>query len=126
MELKGTKIQKISGSLNKFPCSPLDAGITGVYSPRLYTNLIDKVDKWRVETMEFSGNGSRGGKTMVDRPNVVVIVADTFRRDHLGAYGNPTIRTPHLDEFARSSVHLVVPRGCTTRVKVSFSAPRTS
>src|SRR5918995_2861132 len=40
---------------------------------------------------------------MVDRPNVVVIVADTFRRDHLGAYGNPFISTPHLDEFARSS-----------------------
>src|SRR5919112_854878 len=40
----------------------------------------------------------------MDRPNVVVIVADTFRRDHLGAYGNPRIRTPHLDEFARSSV----------------------
>src|SRR3712207_3060117 len=41
---------------------------------------------------------------MTDRPNVVVIVADTFRRDHLGAYGNPFIRTPHLDAFARSSV----------------------
>ncbi len=40
---------------------------------------------------------------MMDRPNVVVIVADTFRADHLGAYGNPTIRTPHLDELARSS-----------------------
>ena len=39
-----------------------------------------------------------------DRPNVVVIVADTFRRDHLGAYGNGHIHTPHLDEFARSSV----------------------
>jgi arylsulfatase A-like enzyme len=37
-------------------------------------------------------------------PNCVVIVSDTFRRDHLGAYGNPFIRTPHLDEFARSSV----------------------
>ena len=41
---------------------------------------------------------------MTDRPNIVVIVADTFRRDHLGAYGNPRIRTPYLDEFARSSV----------------------
>ena len=39
-----------------------------------------------------------------NRPNVVVIVADTFRRDHLGAYGNGRIRTPHLDEFARQSV----------------------
>ena len=33
----------------------------------------------------------------MDRPNVVLIVADTFRRDHLGAYGNPFIRTPNLD-----------------------------
>jgi arylsulfatase A-like enzyme len=41
---------------------------------------------------------------MTDRPNIVVIVADTFRRDHLGAYGNPWIHTPYLDEFARSSV----------------------
>ncbi len=41
---------------------------------------------------------------MSTRPNVVVIVADTFRRDHLGAYGNPYIHTPNLDAFARSSV----------------------
>jgi arylsulfatase A-like enzyme len=60
----------------------------------MFTKLVNKVDKARLG----------GGKMMVDRPNVVVIVADTFRRDHLGAYGNPRIRTPHLDEFARSSV----------------------
>src|SRR4028119_2221407 len=41
---------------------------------------------------------------MSTRPNVVVIVSDTFRRDHLGAFGNTYIHTPHLDEFARSSV----------------------
>ena len=44
-----------------------------------------------------------GRESTVDRPNVVVIVADTFRKDHLEAYGNPFISTPHLDEFARSS-----------------------
>jgi arylsulfatase A-like enzyme len=52
--------------------------------------------------METRGNGGEG--RMANLPNVVVIVADTFRRDHMGAYGNPYIRTPHLDEFARSSV----------------------
>src|SRR5256885_16593752 len=31
-----------------------------------------------------------------------MIVADSFRRDHLGAYGNSTIRTPHLDRLAAS------------------------
>jgi arylsulfatase A-like enzyme len=41
---------------------------------------------------------------MSARHNFVVIVSDTFRRDHLGAYGNPFIHTPYLDEFARSSV----------------------
>ena len=41
---------------------------------------------------------------MSTRPNVVVIVSDTFRRDHLGAYGNTDIHTPNLDAFARSSV----------------------
>ena len=36
--------------------------------------------------------------------NVIWIVADTFRRDHIGAYGNPTIRTPSLDALAAGSV----------------------
>lgn len=41
---------------------------------------------------------------MTERPNVILIVADTFRRDHLGAYGSATIRTPNLDAFAGDSV----------------------
>jgi arylsulfatase A-like enzyme len=41
---------------------------------------------------------------MPERPNVVFIVSDTFRRDHLGAYGNAQIRTPYLDRLARQSV----------------------
>ena len=36
--------------------------------------------------------------------NVIWIVADTFRRDHLGAYGNEYIRTPSLDALASRSV----------------------
>ncbi len=32
--------------------------------------------------------------------NVILIVNDTFRRDHLGCYGNSWIQTPHLDAFA--------------------------
>ncbi len=36
--------------------------------------------------------------------NVVLVVSDTFRRDHLGCYGNQAIRTPNLDAFARHSL----------------------
>jgi arylsulfatase A-like enzyme len=32
--------------------------------------------------------------------NVILIVNDTFRRDHLGCYGNNWIHTPNLDRFA--------------------------
>ncbi len=37
------------------------------------------------------------------RPNIVFIVTDTFRRDHLGLYGNSWIHTPNLDRFAAQS-----------------------
>lgn len=36
--------------------------------------------------------------------NVIWIVADSFRKDHVGAYGNPDIRTPSLDALAAESV----------------------
>lgn len=32
--------------------------------------------------------------------NIIVIVADSLRADHLGCYGNPWIRTPNIDRFA--------------------------
>lgn len=36
--------------------------------------------------------------------NVICILADTLRRDHLGLYGNKTIQTPNFDRFAERSV----------------------
>ncbi len=36
--------------------------------------------------------------------NVVLIISDTFRRDHVGAYGNKWIHTPTLDRLAEESV----------------------
>jgi arylsulfatase A-like enzyme len=35
--------------------------------------------------------------------NVIWIVADTYRQDHMGAYGNGYIRTPSLDGLAAMS-----------------------
>jgi len=36
--------------------------------------------------------------------NLILIVSDTFRRDHLGCYGNSWMRTPNLDSLAEESV----------------------
>lgn len=36
------------------------------------------------------------------RPNFVLFLADQLRADHLGCYGNPVVRTPNVDQLARS------------------------
>ncbi len=35
--------------------------------------------------------------------NVILVMSDSFRRDHIGALGHAWMRTPHLDRFAREA-----------------------
>lgn len=41
---------------------------------------------------------------MSDRPNIILIVADQWRRDCLGVAGHPVVQTPHLDRLAQDGV----------------------
>ena len=36
---------------------------------------------------------------MTDQPNFLLVVTDQQRADHLGCYGNPVLRTPHIDSL---------------------------
>ncbi len=47
-----------------------------------------------------------GEKLFASRPdmNVVLIIIDSLRRDHIGAYGNDWIQTPNLDALAKDSL----------------------
>jgi arylsulfatase A-like enzyme len=36
--------------------------------------------------------------------NIILVIMDSLRKDHVGAYGNDWIHTPHLDAFAQESV----------------------
>jgi arylsulfatase A-like enzyme len=38
------------------------------------------------------------------KPNVLLIMTDQQRKDSIGAYGNPVIKTPHLDSLAAGGV----------------------
>ena len=38
-----------------------------------------------------------------DKMNVILIVLDSLRADHVGCYGNHWGRAPHLDAFAEES-----------------------
>ena len=49
----------------------------------------------------------KGGKralpiptTMAKRPNFLLFITDQHRADHLGCYGHPVLRTPHIDSIA--------------------------
>jgi arylsulfatase A-like enzyme len=44
-----------------------------------------------------------------DAPNVVLVVVDSVRRDHVGVYGNGSIRTPNLDALAKDSLRFSRP-----------------
>ncbi len=37
-------------------------------------------------------------------PNILVIITDQQRQDHLGCYGNPVIQTPNIDRLAAAGV----------------------
>jgi arylsulfatase A-like enzyme len=43
------------------------------------------------------------------RMNVILVIVDTLRRDHVGAYGNDWIKTPSLDALANESLRFTRP-----------------
>jgi arylsulfatase A-like enzyme len=61
---------------------------------------------------DFGGGGDGGGgarraggaKADHGPPNVVLVIIDTLRTDHVGAYGGRAAQTPNLDAFARESL----------------------
>ncbi|MBZ0269885.1 sulfatase-like hydrolase/transferase, partial [bacterium] len=48
--------------------------------------------------------GCARGPQAPDTEGLVLVTLDTFRADHLGCAGNPTVRTPHLDRLERRGV----------------------
>lgn len=47
------------------------------------------------------------GESELDRPNIVLFVADDHGTDAIGAYGNPVIKTPNLDELANEGTKFI-------------------
>ena len=42
--------------------------------------------------------------TNVEGMNVIVVIMDSLRKDHVGAYGNDWIQTPNLDALSKESL----------------------
>ena len=50
--------------------------------------------------------GGGGISRLPDRPNILFLLADDQRPDTIGAWGNPHVRTPHLDRLAAEGFSL--------------------
>ncbi len=59
-----------------------------------------RVPHSKVSAVAFAVSFLKGEKPM----NIILVISDTFRRDHLGCYGNSWIHTPNLDRFASESM----------------------
>ena len=44
------------------------------------------------------------GRPLAGDTNVVLVILDSLRKDHVGAYGNPWIKTPNMDALAKESL----------------------
>ncbi len=55
------------------------------------------------------------------RPNVILIVIDTLRADHVGAYGYSRATTPNIDAFARDGVvfRQAISQGTFTKTSIA-------
>lgn len=63
----------------------------------------------------------------MDRPNIVVIMADQLKASALGLYGNPACPTPNLERLARSGVAFssaITPHPLCVPARVSFWTSR--
>jgi uncharacterized sulfatase len=56
------------------------------------------------------------------RPNIVLVVADDMDHEHLGFLGNPRVKTPTLDELARTGVVFPVAHVPMSRCRPSLAA----
>jgi arylsulfatase A-like enzyme len=63
-------------------------------------------DFLKVAGAGMAGAALIGGAGCGGRPemNVVLVIIDSLRKDHVGAYGNPWIQTPNLDALSKESL----------------------
>jgi len=52
----------------------------------------------------FNSCRTKFEEAKLDRPNIIIIIADDMNWDDCGAYGHPTIKTTHIDNLAKAGM----------------------
>lgn len=68
-----------------------------------------------------AATGCGGGAKSMDRPNVLFVVFDTTRADHLSSYGYEKLTSPRVDGLAKSGARFESARSASTLTPVSAS-----
>ena len=71
------------------------------------------------------GCGSGTEETNAGKANVIVVILDSLRRDHVGAYGNDLVRTPTLAALAGEGLRFsrALPEAPTVGSRSQKSSP---
>ncbi len=88
-------------------CAAAGYAFGSVPMPTLLAIMLSITGHWgTVLTAKQDRNGLVGERTaaMPDAPNVLFLLVDTLRADHLGSYGYEKIKTPRLDALAASGM----------------------
>lgn len=93
-----------------------------VYMPAAWFLALALIDLWGVRTdVPTAARITRGLPAAAvlpeQAPDVLIVTIDTCRADHIGAYGNPIIRTPWIDRLAKhgtTAIEAIAPIPVTT------------
>ena len=61
---------------------------------------------------------------MLKKPNVIIILCDALRKDHLGCYGYKRDATPNIDSFSKDATLFknAFAQSSSTKTSVAFIA----
>jgi len=112
-EKRGSETEKSSHAINKnrnlLTRRNFITAATGMGAMNLIAAGAQKTKKGDTKMPVWSGDLKSSVKQAPRIPvaakpnglNMIVIIADTWRADHLGCYGSTRIKTPHLDRLAK-------------------------
>jgi arylsulfatase A-like enzyme len=91
----------------------------GVSMLLMFTSVLIVISKGNVEALVAAGSGE-------DKPNVILVVLDALRADHLSCYGYERETSPHIDRLAQEGVTFLRVRSHGNRTILAMPALFTS
>ena len=57
-----------------------------------------------IDSCNYSNQSAKKNTEFKNRPNILILMSDNQSADHLGCYGDKSVKTPNIDKLAESGV----------------------